>query len=81
MGTAPGNDQTTESQSLAPPVTPNRGMGSLPTPIDVDNLEKVLSDHPDQIFVFRLCQTFREEANIGFSGHGFLVFREIYQPL
>ena len=41
------------------------------TPVDVDYLEKELADHPNPVFVRRLCQELREGAHIGYDGPRF----------
>ena len=42
--------------------------GSLPTPINVNSLERVLTDHPDRLFVSRLCNSLKYRADIGYKG-------------
>lgn len=56
------------------PLTPNLPgeseafIGYLPTPVNVDSLERVLVDHPDSLFVLRLCNSLRYGADIGYKG-------------
>lgn len=56
------------------PLTPNLPReseaftGYLPTPVNVDSLERVLVDHPDRLFVLRLCNSLRYGADIGYKG-------------
>ena len=42
--------------------------GSLPTPVNVNSLERVLVDHPDRLFVLHLCNILRYGADIGYRG-------------
>lgn len=56
------------------PLTPNLPReseaftGYLPTPVNVDSLERVLVDHPDRLFVLRLCNSLRYGADNGYKG-------------
>lgn len=40
----------------------------LPTPINVNSLERVLSDHPDHLFVSRLYYNLKYGASVGYIG-------------
>ena len=42
--------------------------GALPTPINVNNLERALSGHPDRSFVSTLCSTLKHGVDVGYSG-------------
>jgi hypothetical protein len=46
----------------------NRQNFLIPTPINVNLLEKALKGHPDRQFVSQLCQNLRHGARIGFQG-------------
>ncbi|KAL9963322.1 hypothetical protein ACROYT_G032514 [Oculina patagonica] len=48
--------------------TSRQNLVPLPTPINVTKLEEVLREHPDPVFVARLCSFFRTGADIGFTG-------------
>ena len=68
IGTGSGT-RTKGAQSLAPPVNTSKGFtGNLPTPVNVKQLEEALSDHPDHVFVARLCNYFKHGAEIGYTG-------------
>ena len=41
---------------------------NLPTPVLIDNLGNVLTDHPDKQFVFQICNNLRGEACVSFEG-------------
>ena len=42
--------------------------GALPTPINVNDLERALSGHPDHSFVSTLCSTLKHGVDVGYSG-------------
>jgi len=44
--------------------------GALPTPIDVNILERALSDHPDRSFVSTLCSSLKHGVDVGYTGPG-----------
>ena len=72
-----------ETRILLSPTPPDESKtftGSLPTPINVNSLEMVLVDHPDRLFVSRLCNSLKYGADIGYKGAGFPGFPGIYQP-
>lgn len=54
--------------SLTPPDENKAFTGPLPTPINVNSLERVLTDHPNRIFVSRLCNSLKYGADIGYKG-------------
>ena len=54
--------------SPTPPDESEALTGSLPTPINVNSLEMVLVDHPDRLFVSRLCNSLKYGADIGYKG-------------
>ena len=43
-------------------------MTPLPTPVNVTELDKVLREHPDRIFVTKLCSYLITGADIGYTG-------------
>lgn len=43
-------------------------MSPLPTPINVSELDKALREHPDRIFVSKLCSYLKTGADIGYNG-------------
>ena len=43
-------------------------MAPLPTPVNVYELDKVLREHPDRIFVTNLCSYLKTGADIGYTG-------------
>ena len=60
-----------ETRILLSPTPPDESKaftGSLPTPINVNSLEMVLVDHPDRLFVSRLCNSLKYGADIGYKG-------------
>ena len=54
-----GQTSTKESKALPKP---------LPIPININSLERALSDHPDRLFVSRLCNSLMYGASIGYTG-------------
>lgn len=60
----------TGNKILAPLEEQSKGLfpGDLPTPINVENLERVLADHPDHTFVNQLCNNLKKGADIGYNG-------------
>ena len=72
---SPGNTiETLQGMDTREPFTPTLPgeseafTGSLPTPINVNNLERVLIDHPDHLFVLSLCNSLWYGADIGYKG-------------
>ena len=43
-------------------------MAPLPTPVNVTELDKVLTENPDRIFVSKLCSYLKTGADIGYTG-------------
>ena len=61
--------KTKGTQSPVPPVnTSKEHMAPLPTPINVNELDKALREHPDRIFVSKLCSYLKTGADIGYIG-------------
>ena len=66
--------ETIQGVETREPLTPNLPgeseafTGSLPTPVNVNSLERVLVDHPDRLFVLRLCNSLQYGADIGYKG-------------
>ena len=61
--------KTKGTLSPVPPVnTSKEQMASLPTPVNVYEFDKVLRDHPDRIFVTKLCSYLKTGADIGYTG-------------
>ena len=56
-------------------------MAPLPTPINVNELVKVLREHTDRIFVTKLCGYLKIVANIGYIGSRTARFSKIYPQL
>ena len=62
---------TIEAQSSALLTGSKNTFSPLLTPINVQRLDDVLTNHPDQDFVSRLCNNFRYGADVGFTGRRF----------
>ena len=61
--------KTKGTLSPVPPInTSKEQMAPLPTPVNVYELDKVLGEHPDRIFVTKLCSYLKTGADIGYTG-------------
>ena len=61
--------KTKGTLSPVPPVnTSKEQMAPLPTTVNVYELDKVLREHPDRIFVTKLCSYLKTGADIGYTG-------------
>lgn len=56
-------------------------MAPLPTPINVNELDKVLREHPDRIFVTKLRSYVKTGADIGYIGSHIARLSKIYPQL
>ena len=59
---------TMETQTQVPPTESENNTCPLPTPINVQQLQETLTNHPDQEFVLQLCNNLRYGADVGFAG-------------
>jgi len=51
------------------PIVGSKGYyGALSTPINVNNVERALSDHPNRSFVSTLCNTLKHGVDVGYTG-------------
>jgi len=74
--------KTKGTLSPVPPVnTSKQQMRSLPTPINVNELEKVPGEHPDRIFVTKLCSYLKTGADFGYNVSVLLGFQKVYSQL
>ena len=76
--------ETNTKGTLSPVPTVNTSkeqMAPLPTPVNVYELDKVLREHSDRIFVTKLCIYLKTGTDIGYTGSFTARFSNIYPQL